>query len=91
MSWNHRVLKRIHKKDGKEDDVTYWVCEVVTKKDGALVETGHTLGIEPMSENLEGLKSVLEQMLKVVDDTIAGNKEVVIYTSIDSDTVCPGG
>ena len=82
MSWNHRILKRIHKVDGKEDNITYWVCEAVYPS-SVERDPGFTMGIRPMSEDLYGLRTVLEQMLRAVDDVVSGRKTVLTHFSGD--------
>ena len=66
MTWNHRIV-RFPDPYGFEDHLV--ICECFYGKDGKL--EGHTMtGVTVGSETVEGLRWVLEQMLKSLDKPI---------------------
>ena len=75
MRWNHRVIKVIDKAMGVDEE-WYAIHEVYYNEDGMLAgyaERPATVG----GESVEELRTVLEQMLRALDETIIDKTDTI--------------
>ena len=69
MSWNHRVIKRVHNhKYLHEPEIFYEIREVFYDNNGDITAIAETPDV--MSDSLDGLKWTLNKMLESCDKPI---------------------
>lgn len=65
MSWNHRVVRRVY----PDAEVLYEIHEVYYNPDGT-VDMMTVDGIDPIGEDLAGLRWTLEHMLRALEKPV---------------------
>lgn len=82
MSWNHRVVKRTWKNEGREDDHMYGVHEAYYDENGKvfMITDNPTA---PSGDNMEDLKENLEHMVKALEHPILDYDNIPEDDAID--------
>lgn len=68
--WNHRVVRRIEKREAGEDEVMYYIHEVHYPEVGAKPEFITTDPIVICGEDVDSLRWTLEKILKALDSPV---------------------
>jgi hypothetical protein len=69
MTWNHRVVRRVYPDAAKSEEVLYSIHECYYDENGKLDMMTED-GIDPVGDDLEGLRWTLEHMLAALDKPV---------------------